>query len=155
MGSRKPDFHDLEARREASIPRLVFALDMFAREYIVNAIQQRGHDRVSLGHGVLLRNMDLEGSPLSVVAQRAGISRQAIAKTAAELAELGYVKTVTSPEDARVKIVKLTKRGVTLVTDVIEIYEEIEAALREVIGRSKLETMRSTLRKLGRELEAE
>ena len=150
MKTRVPDFRDLEVRRAASIPRMVLALDVFIKNRVLDELEHRRHDGVGLGHGVLLRNMDFEGSPLSVVAQRAGVTRQAVAKVAAELVELGYVKTVTSAEDARVKIVKLTARGVTLVVDSIEIYEQIEAEMRDVIGSSRLETMRTLLRKLSR-----
>lgn len=142
---RIPDIADLEARRALSAPRMIYGLHIFVRDRVIEGLERRGHESVTFGHGVLLRNMDFAGTPLSVIAQRAGVSRQAIAKVTADLVELGYVETSTSRDDGRVKIAKLTRRGIRLAKDSIEIFEEIEEAFREIAGDAKLESLRRTL----------
>ena len=154
LKSRQPKLADLETRRAQSIPRMMYAVNELVMESVFEGLKQRGHARAAIAHGVVLRNMDFEGSPLSVIARRAGVTRQAVAKVTAELVELGYVRTVTSPDDGRVKIAKLTARGRALARDGLELYEEVEAAFRAVIGPARLEILRKTMSKLAKEYRA-
>ncbi len=148
MKRPKTNFDDLEERRTGSISRMTFDLLTLVKNRVIEKLRERGYADVGMAHGVLLRNMDLSGSPLSEVARRAGVSRQAVAKVAAELSRLGYVETEKSSEDARVKIVRLTNRGVVFVTDTIEIYEQIDVEICDLIGSTPFRALQKTLRKL-------
>lgn len=107
-----------------------------------------------MSHSVVLRNMDIEGTPLSVITKRAGVSRQAVAKVASQLVVMGYVKTAPDPGDRRAKMLKLTPKGLTLFTDSMEIYDEVERELVERIGRRRLEEFRSTLKEISQPVPA-
>ena len=147
-GAPVPNLQDLQKRRVTSVTRLLFGCYLTSRDRIQEKMSARGYADSNMGHGVVLRHLDFEGTPLSVITRRAGVSRQAIAKVAAELVELGYVRLDADPEDRRAKIVRPTKRGLQLIEANIESYEEVEREIGEIIGRRRLELLRTTLRML-------
>jgi len=61
----------------------------------------------------LMPLLDATGVRPSTLAQRAGITKQAISQLVRELETRGYVGQVPDSTDTRAKIVRLTKRGVT------------------------------------------
>ena len=62
----------------------------------------------------LMPLLDATGARPSTLAQRAGITKQAISHLVGELEARGYVEQVPDSTDTRAKIVRLTKRGVAL-----------------------------------------
>ena len=143
--SRKYDSKDIQVRRRTSVPRLLGDCTNLCKDLLLEKLANRGHHQVGLSHSVVLRHMDFEGTAQSLIARRAGVSRQAIAKVVGQLARLGYIRTVRDPHDRRAKILELTANGVRLFEDSIEIYDEIERTLSKKIGRQRLVALRSTL----------
>jgi len=86
----------------------------------------------------LMPLLDADGARPSVLAQRAGISKQAISQLVRELEERGYVEQVSDPTDTRAKIVRLTKLGVALREACQTMRHEINAAALEALGPSRL-----------------
>ena len=156
MGRRTKQINvdDFQARRFGSVARLLQDCYSTWRDRVLVKLVKRGHDRVGMSHSVVLRNMDIDGTPLSVITKRAGVSRQAVAKVASQLVVMGYVKTAPDPGDRRAKMLKLTPKGLTLFTDSMEIYDEVERGLVERIGRRRLEEFRSTLKEISQPVPA-
>lgn len=150
MPSRTPpvDFETLEARRVVSVPRLVHDVFDVCRDRVLAQLRSAGHTRVGMSHSVVLRHLDFAGTPLSVITRRAGVSRQAIAKVAAQLQDLGYARTVSDARDRRIRVLKLTRKGMRLVTDALDAYDSVEREFAERIGRRRLEDLRSTLQQI-------
>lgn len=143
--TRKYDSKDVQVRRRTSVPRLLYDCSNICKDLVLKRLAQRGHHQVRLSHNVVLRHMDFDGTAQSSIAQRAGVSRQAVAKVVGQLCGLGYIRTIRDPQDRRAKILKLTAKGVRLFEDSIEIYDEIERTLLVKIGRQRLVALRSTL----------
>jgi DNA-binding MarR family transcriptional regulator len=69
--------------------------------------------------------LDATGARPSTLAQRAGITKQAISQLARELEARGYVEQVPDSTDTRAKIVRLTKRGLALHAAAAEVRLEL------------------------------
>jgi DNA-binding MarR family transcriptional regulator len=109
---------------------------------------ERGHPEVRAPHGNVLQFLDETGTRVSVLAQRAQITKQSMAALVAHLESNGYVERVADPSDRRAKLVQATARGQDVYAIAREFVEELEAEWAERIGRAKMSHLRTLLREL-------
>lgn len=148
--STDPDrgLQQLQRRRWASLGRLLgFASGIF-NDRVIGEIQRRGHPEVGLPHSRLTRSIDLEGTRITVLARRAGVTKQAMGKLVQEMSELGYVRTIPDPTDGRAKLVTYTRRGLVLARHIVEAAEVVEGQYEAVLGRRRLRELRALLAEL-------
>ena len=74
----------------------------------------------------VFENLDPEGTRLTVLAARAGLTHQSVGEVVAELERRGYVERVPDPTDRRARLVSLTERGRALVRAAIGHIADIE-----------------------------
>ena len=99
------------SRRDLS-PPLLAQVKSLAVQDMFSRMAAEGFQDVREGHGCVFGFIDLEhGSRLTDLAERAGLTKQAVGEAVAELERKGYVERVPDPEDGRAKIIKLTQRG--------------------------------------------
>ena len=139
---------ELEFLRRTSVPRLLHELSEDSIRRGLAKLAQRGHGRVGMAHATLLRNLDYEGTGLSVLAARAGVTKQAITRIARDLHERGYVNIARDPNDARGRIVTFSRRGVSLLTETARVSREVEDEYAALLGSNTLERLRSILMRL-------
>jgi DNA-binding MarR family transcriptional regulator len=87
------------------------------------------------------------------LAQRAGITKQAISQLVRELEVRGYVEQVPDSTDTRAKIVRLTKRGVALHAASAEVRLELQSVAIAKLGKSRVSRLRRDLLELAAALE--
>ncbi|WP_194409691.1 MarR family winged helix-turn-helix transcriptional regulator [Microbacterium cremeum] len=105
-----------------------------------------GHPAVRLSHVPVFVHIDAEGTPISVLAERSGVSRQAMSMTVRDLESHGYVVTAPSPTDRRTTLVSLTERGAQLCADATRISAELAARWSDELGADALPQLRHHLR---------
>src|SRR3712207_9460979 len=104
-----------------------------------------GSPGLRLSHAVLLRHLDRDGTRASALADRAGLTRQAITQAVDDLERLGYLTRVSDPEDGRAKIVAYTDAGRAAFDASRAIIAELESAYAERVGRRRYATLRAAL----------
>jgi len=77
-------------------------------------------------HHPIFENLDPEGTRLTTLAHRAGLTHQSVGEVIAVLVERGYVERVPDPVDRRAKLVRLTESGREVVLAAIGVIDEIE-----------------------------
>jgi DNA-binding MarR family transcriptional regulator len=92
--------------RKNNLRQLLLRATRVLNAQIVSALNERGYDLRST-HTSLLSNLDHQGSTLSVIATRAGMSKQAMGRLADELEQLGYIKSEADPDDGRSFVTRL------------------------------------------------
>ena len=92
--------------------------------------------------------LDESGTRVSVLAQRAQITKQSMAALVAHLESNGYVERVADPGDRRAKLVRATDRGRDVYEIAREFVEELEAEWAERIGKGKSSQLRALLGEL-------
>ena len=107
-----------------------------------------GHPDVRPPHGNVFQYLDDEGTRVSVLAERAHVSKQAMAQLVAHLEEHGYVVRVPDPRDGRAKLVRATDRGREVFGVAREVVAGIEARVGERLGDAKLRQLRTLLEEL-------
>src|SRR5215210_5183089 len=95
------------------LPALLMEVKTAAVQKLFARLRERGFEHVREGHGCVFGFIDIEnGSRLTDLAERAGLTKQAVGEAVTELERLGYLTRVPDPHDRRAKIIKLTERGV-------------------------------------------
>lgn len=74
----------------------------------------------------IFENLDPEGTRLTTLAQRAGLTHQSVGEVVAVLERRGYVVRVADPADRRAKLVQLTDAGRELVRAAVATIDDIE-----------------------------
>ena len=127
-----------EEARGRNLRQLLLRASRIVNRDVVAALQARGYDGLRSTHTTLLSNMDLAGSSVTEVAQRAGITKQAMGRLAAELEGAGFLRVAADPADARARVLTLTEAGHGLMRDSFEVIEALERRYADAIGTDRL-----------------
>lgn len=139
------DLQQLREFRDTSIPRLMlFALRALTTQLLAE-LHARGHKALRITHSALLGNLDLEGTRINVLAERAGMTKQAMGQLLVDLEKLGYVEIRVDPTDKRAKIVSFTEYGWQIMLDTMEVICEFEAEYEAVLGKEGIQILRKAL----------
>ena len=114
----------------------------------------RGFDGMTPAFASLIPLLDATGARPSLLAQRTGVSKQAMSQLIRELEKRGYVEQVADPSDTRAKLVRLTARGVALRAGCLEVRAELQALAAETLGPDALARLQRDLGELARALAA-
>lgn len=124
---------------------LIHAAERAGDGAIQRGIAARGLD-VRASHSAVLANIDIaSGTRSTALAERAGVTKQAIGELVDDLESRGYVTRVPDPADKRAKLVQLTAKGRKAIDAAYEVIGDIEAAVRKRMGKQDIETTRATL----------
>ncbi len=109
---------------------------------------ESGHGDLRPAHGCVFGSLEEEGARLTALADRSGLTKQAVGEAVADLERLGYVERVPDPVDGRAKFIKLTERGVDATVVGRAILADIERRFAAEVGEERFEAFRDTLRRL-------
>jgi DNA-binding MarR family transcriptional regulator len=112
-------------------------------------LRSEGFEHVREGHGCVFGFIDIEnGSRLTELAERSGLTKQAVGEAVAELEEIGYVERVPDPGDRRAKIIKLTPSGLEACLTGRRIFSEIEREWAEEFGEELIAKLREAAERI-------
>ena len=108
----------------------------------------RGFDGMTPAFAALIPLLDARGARPSVLAQQAGVSKQAMSQLIREIETRGYIEQVPDPTDTRAKIVRLNKRGVALREACVVARQELQALAKKTLGQSRVAALQRDLLRL-------
>jgi DNA-binding MarR family transcriptional regulator len=136
-------------RRPENLAILLRELFLAMNEALIGRLAERGHPEVRYAHGNVFAFLEDAGTRVSVLADRAQITKQAMAQLVAHLEQHWYVERVADPSDRRAKLVRSTARGRAVFSVVRDFVAEVDAHLVACLGETKLEQLRGLLQELG------
>ncbi len=101
---------------------------------IIHDLNAAGFQELSLPHMALFRFPGPDGVRPGLLAERAGMSKQAMNRLLGSLEEFGYLIRSDAPDESRARIVHLTKRGHAAYAKALEVLREIEREWRTELG---------------------
>ncbi len=117
------------------LPGLLTEVKTAAVRKVLARLAEAGHPGIREGYGCVFGFIDMEnGSRLTDLAERAGLTKQAVGEAVSELERLGYVERVPDPLDKRAKIIKLTEWGLDGCVKGRRLFAQIEAEWAEQLG---------------------
>jgi DNA-binding MarR family transcriptional regulator len=105
---------------------------------LIARLHAAGYTDMTAAQHVAFENLDPEGTRLSTLAQRAGMTRQAMTELVNALRRNGYLELRPDPSDGRARLVHLTSRGKDAVRVAISEIAAIEARWQETAIRAGL-----------------
>lgn len=135
--------------RHQNTGRLLLAGLINWQDVLVRGLQEKGFRGFRASHMNLLRHIDLGGTRISEIAERARLSKQAIGQLVASSEAEKLVQTIPDPADRRAKIVAFTNLGRAVIDAEREVMERIDADLKRVLGEPGFAELREALGMLG------
>lgn len=128
------------ARRDNLGHRLLALANDFSSK-VLAAYHREGYADIRPVHGAVLRNLELGGTRLTVLAARAGITHRAMAKLVANVMAMGLVQQRPDPMDARARLICYTPCGLLLLQQSSAIIEGIYRVYSRIIGAEALQAL--------------
>jgi DNA-binding MarR family transcriptional regulator len=101
-------------------------------------LAERGHEQARPVHGFALQAIGPDGTTVSELGRHLGVTKQAAAKTAAGLEELGYVTRRPSERDARASVLTVTAHGREMLGLSAEIFERLHGDWERQLGAERV-----------------
>ena len=112
---------------------------------IVHDLNAAGFKGISLSHMAVFRYPGPDGVRPSVLAERAGMSKQAMNRLLGSLEELGYLIRSDAQDEGRARIVRFTKQGHAAWAKALDVLREIEREWRTELGSKDLAQLKELL----------
>lgn len=91
-----------------------------------------------VSHTFLLPHIDFDGTRQTEIAQRMGISKQAVGQLIDEMVEMGSLKLEPDPKDGRAKLVKFNLEGSLNPAVALEVAAIMEKRVEKKLGKKDL-----------------
>ena len=115
---------------------------------IIKELNAAGFEDLRLPHIAVLQFPGPDGERPSVLAERAGMSKQAMNQLLGSLEELGYLNRANASEEQRSRIVKLTKRGRAAFSRIYRILAELENEWSAELGSAQFAQLKQILERV-------
>jgi DNA-binding MarR family transcriptional regulator len=112
---------------------------------IINELNGAGFEDLRLPHMAVLQFPGPDGARPGMLAERAGMSKQAMNQLLRSLEALGYLARSDAPDEGRARIVHMTKRGRAAYTKMHDALRAIEGEWRAELGTKEFEQLKRLL----------
>ena len=112
---------------------------------IIKELNAAGFEGLSMPHMAVLRFPSPDGARPGVLAERAGMSKQAMNQLLRSLEGLGYLERSDAPDEGRARIVRLTKRGRAAYAKIHAILRDIEREWSTELGPKQFAQLKALL----------
>jgi DNA-binding MarR family transcriptional regulator len=119
------------------LPNVARSLMLVSRAHtaaVTARLALRGYDDFPFASASLLWLIDEGGTRSTVLAQRAGVSKQAMSQLVRLMERQGYLEQVPDPTDTRAKVVRMTERGEAVKIACVEVREELNWKVARSLG---------------------
>ncbi|MGE3286254.1 MAG: MarR family transcriptional regulator [Pseudonocardia sp.] len=114
-------------------------------DLVMSRLAEQGHSAVRSAHSAVFQYLDDTGTTVSLLAERARMTKQAMAELVHHLEAHGYVRRVPDPRDRRAKLVLPTDRGREVLAIARGLVPELEERVGAVVGVERLAALKEDL----------
>jgi DNA-binding MarR family transcriptional regulator len=133
------------------LPRSTFEL-LFRAARLVNeaaiARVQAAGGTLRVAHTQLFPHITSDGIRLTELAERIGVTKQAIGPLVDDLEHEGVVERVEDPRDRRAKRIRWTRKGQRALLHGLSVLAELERELADEVGKTRLAELAITCERL-------
>ncbi len=143
--SQDADQQQLQELRETHVGRLLLQAHRAFNARAVEQLHERGYEDLTLAHLTLLPHLDVAGTRVTTLAERAGMTKQGMGQLVLDLERQGYVARAPDPTDRRAALVRFTEAGQRFLRDAVAVTQDMEAEYAAVLGEQGLAVLRDSL----------
>jgi len=112
---------------------------------IIKELNAAGFEELVVPHMAVLQFPGPEGVRPGMLAERAGMSKQAMNQLLRSLENVGYIVRFNAPDEGRARVVRLTERGHAAYAKIYEILRAIEREWSAELGRKQFNELKKLL----------
>ncbi len=112
---------------------------------VVARLAARGYVDFPFASASLLWLIDEDGTRSTVLAQRAGVTKQAVSQLVKQMERQGYLEQVPDVADTRAKLVRMTVRGLAVKQACEDVRGELNRKLEKLLKASEAVRMEAAL----------
>jgi DNA-binding MarR family transcriptional regulator len=112
---------------------------------IIRGLNAAGFDELRLPHIAVFQFPGPDGCSPGALAERAGISKQAMNQLLGSLEGFGYLVRADAPDEGRMRIVRFTRRGRAAYAKIVEILHEVEQEWSAELGPKRFAQLKELL----------
>jgi DNA-binding MarR family transcriptional regulator len=112
---------------------------------IINELNAAGFEELRVPHMAVLQFPGPDGVRPGTLAERAGMSKQAMNQLLRSLERLGYIVRSDAPDEGRARIIRFTKRGRGAYSKVHDILRNIEREWSAELGPKRFAQLKELL----------
>ena len=145
------DFIEKFERKKAdSTLQVLFKVARLANEWALGRVNaaQPGQPTLRASHTSLLPHIGFEGTRITALAERLGITKQAVSELVGELEAMDLVERTPDPSDGRAKLIRYSEKGQQSLHQGVALLKSLEEEMARVVGEEKLADLNETLSKL-------
>lgn len=101
--------------------------------------------RIRMAHTTLFPHITAAGVRLTTLADRVGVTKQAIGPLVDDLEREGVVERIDDPGDRRAKLIRWTKRGERALLHGLGVLAELERDVAGSVGKKRMAELADTL----------
>jgi DNA-binding MarR family transcriptional regulator len=135
----------LQELRERHVGRLLLRAHRAFSARAVEKLRERSYEGISLAHLNLLSHLDVEGTRITALAERGGMTKQGMGQLVRDLERQGYVALAPDPSDGRATLVRFTDAGQRFLRDAVAVTNDLETEYAAVLGQRRLHELKTTL----------
>lgn len=136
----------VEQEKRVSVGQLLFRCARLFNEQALQLVRERaGLPGLRNAHTQLFPHIDWEGTRLTEIASRVGVSKQAVSQWVKELEAFGVLERVPDPEDRRARLVRFCSKGPNTLLAGLAVLQEMEDGIGEEVGRERMKALQSIL----------
>lgn len=141
---------NFEAGKRASVGQLLMKCGRLLNELgIARVREEMGLAELRTVHTNLFAHIDMEGTRLTELATRVGISKQAVGQLVDQLDTMGAVERVPDPMDGRAKLIRFRREGgQPVLMRGLAVLAQLEAEIESELGRRQMAQLHRFLRRL-------
>ena len=136
------------AARRAPLPALLDGVVALILPELQQRLDEAGFGDQRPAHNAVFAHVPPEGIRLTDLAEKARVSKQAMAELVDDLVEKGYLVKEPDPTDGRAKLIFFTERAYRAIPMALDTFEEIEHRWARHLGGSRMAELRATLEEL-------
>jgi DNA-binding MarR family transcriptional regulator len=130
------------------LPNVARSLMLVSRAHtaaVTARLALRGYDDFPFASASLLWLMDEGGTRSTLLAQRTGVTKQAMSQLVRLMERQGYLEQVPDPTDTRAKVVRMTERGEAVKIACVEVREELNRKVARNLGMDEAALLEANL----------
>ncbi len=134
-----PERDVIEAAKLRSTAQLLFKCARLLNDEGLARVRAATGADVRAAHAALFPHIDLEGTRLTEIARRAGVTKQAVGPLIDDLEAMGALERVRDPSDGRARLVRFAQRpdGEHSILAGLRVLGRLEAELAEELGADR------------------
>ncbi|MEO5922138.1 MAG: MarR family winged helix-turn-helix transcriptional regulator [Pseudolysinimonas sp.] len=140
---------DFAAAAQTDLGQLLNAAAHRVTGDVLARLRQGGHPDIRPAYLAVFGGLQPGGTRITVLAERAGVTRQAMSALVRDVEAVGYVTSGPDPADGRAVLVRLTPRGVTFCVDALAMSDSVTNDIVQALGDPRVDALRLALRDIG------